>query len=192
MRYIKMSRNLKASEKQVVKFTRTATKDAVSGKVTYNDWTPASGKWDEVDAPVINGYQVTPQRFAEETVTPDSEDQTVNFMYTAIGNAIIVNFTDDNNNGSVVGSVSLHGLVGQTASQASNIQEVAQKVSELQGKGFNATAPDLSTTFFSNKLQTVTQGVQHKIISNITPDNPQGVSGLTKDVTRTINFITNN
>ena len=174
-----MSRNLKDPQKQVVKFTRTATKDAVTGKVTYNDWTPATGKWDEVNAPAIDGYEVTPKSFPEETVTPETEDKTVNF-------------TDDNNNGSVVGSVSLHGLVGQTASQASNIQEVAQKVSELQGKGFNVTAPDLSKTFFSDKAQTVTQGVQHRIISDITPDNPQGVSDLTKDVTRTINFITNN
>lgn len=187
-----MSKNLKDPQKQVVKFTRTATKDAVTGKITYNDWTPASGKWDKVNAPAIDGYEVTPQSFPEETVTPDTEDKTVNFMYTVIGVAITVNFTDDNDNGSVVGSVSLHGLVGQTASQASNIQEVAQKVSELQGRGFNVTAPNLSTTFFSDKAQTVTQDVQHKIIRNITPDNPQGVSDLTKDVTRTINFITNN
>lgn len=187
-----MSRNLKDPEKQVVKFTRTATKDAVTGKVTYNDWTPALGKWDAVNAPSIDGYEVTPQSFPEESVTPDSKDKTVNFMYTAIGIAITVNFVDDNNNNLVVGSVLLHGLVGQTASQASNIQEVAQKVSELQGKGFNVTAPDLSTTFFEDKAQTVTQHVQHKIISGITPDNPQGVSDLTKDVTRTINFITNN
>lgn len=187
-----MSRNLKNPEKQVVKFTRSATKDAVTGKVTYNDWSPASGKWDAMQAPSIDGYEVTPQSFPEETVTPDTEDKTVNFMYTAIGRGITVNFTDDDNNNSVVASVLLHGLVGQTASQASNIQEVTQKVSELQGKGFKVNALNLSLIFFNNEAQTVTQHVQHMIISGITPDNPQGVSELTKDVTRTINFITNN
>lgn len=187
-----MSRNLKDPEKQVVKFTRSATKDAVTGKVTYSNWLPANAKWDKVDAPVISGYEVTPQSFPEENVTPDTKDKTVNFMYTAIGAGITVNFTDDNNNGSVVGSVVLHGLMGQTASQASNFQEVDQKVSELQEKGYKVSAPDLTSIFFNDQARTVDQHVQHNVITDITPENPEGVSDLTKDVTRIINFITNN
>lgn len=187
-----MTRNLKDPQVQTVHFERTAEKDSVTGEVTYNDWTPQKGQWEKVEAPAIEGFEVTPKEIDAQDVTPDTKNVSVNFMYTAISLGITVNFTDSDNANSVVGSVTLNGLVGQKATEASNYSAVAEKVSELQGKGYDVTAPDLSTVTFTDKAQNIAQTVTHHVITNITKDNPQGVSDLTRDVTRTINFVTNN
>ena len=109
-------------------------------------------------------------------------------MYTAIGKAIVINFVDTENGNSVVDTISFNGLVGQKP----NIN-LTEKENALKGRGYeigNNTIPDGVT--FTDKAQTYEVRLSHGVITDISETNPQGVSDLTKDVIRTINFVTNN
>jgi len=182
-----MVRNLKNPVIQTVKFTRTANKDQVTGKITYNDWTPASGKWDVYNAPVINGYQATPTVIPEQDVTADTKSTSVNIMYTALGGIITINFVDNDNNNSVIYTQTYNGVVG--AKRQINLQAVETHLEE-QGYVINDNIPAEIT--FTNQAQNYQVNLKHNIMSNITPDNPQGVGDLLRNVTRTINIVTNN
>lgn len=182
-----MTRNLKDSVIQTVKFTRTADKDQVTGKITYNEWTPAQGKWDAYNAPVIDGYQATPTVIPEQDVTADTKSTNVNIMYTALGGTITINFVDNDNNNSVVDTQTYNGVVG--AKPQIDLQSVETHLKE-KGYVINNNIPNDIT--FNNKAQSYQVSLKHNIISNITPDNPQGVNDLLRNVTRTINIVTNN
>ena len=73
----------KTTRKQTVTFTRDATVDEVTGKVTYGTWSE-NGKhiFDEVNVPYITGYRAS-EEVPEVTVTPDSKSNTVNVTYVA-------------------------------------------------------------------------------------------------------------
>lgn len=183
-----MTRNLKDPVIQTVKFTRTAEKDQVTGKITYNDWTPAQGKWVAYNAPVIDGYQATPTVIPEQDVTADTESTTVNIMYTAFGGTITINFIDNDNNNSVISAQTYKGVVG--AKPQINLQTVETHLEE-QGYVINDNNIPAEITF-TKQPQSYQVNLKHNIISNITPDNPQGVTDLLRNVTRTINIVTNN
>lgn len=182
-----MTRNLKNPVIQTVKFTRTADKDQVTGKITYNNWTPTSGKWDAYNAPDIDGYQPTPAVISEEDVTADTKSTTINIMYTALGGIITINFVDNDNNNSVVDSLTYNGVVG--AKPQIDLQATENHLKE-KGYVINDNIPTNIT--FTNQAQSYQVNLKHNIISNITSDNPQGVSDLLRNVTRTINIVTNN
>ena len=72
--------------KQVVHFTRTASIDVVTGKVTYGAWTVnGPDKWDAVTTATPEGYEqvVTGGTLAETKVTGDTTDQVVEVTYTS-------------------------------------------------------------------------------------------------------------
>lgn len=183
-----MTRNLKDPVIQTVKFTRTADKDQVTGKITYNDWTPAQGKWDAYTAPVINGYQATPTVIPEQDVTADTKSTSVNIMYTAFGGVITINFVDNDNNNSVIDTLTYNGVLG--AKPQIDLQTTEAHLEE-QGYQINDNNIPANITF-TNQAQSYQVNLKHNIISNITPDNPQGVGDLLRNVTRTINIVTNN
>ena len=183
-----MTRNLKDPVIQTVKFTRTAAKDQVTGKITYNNWTPAQGKWDAFNAPVIEGYQATPTVIPEQDVTADTKSTNVNIMYTALGGTITINFVDNDNNNSVVDTQTYNGTIG--AKPQINLQ-IAE--AHLEEKGYVINDNNIPTNItFTDQSQNYQVNLKHNIISNITSDNPQGVSDLLRNVTRTINIVTNN
>lgn len=184
-----MTRNLKEPVNQTVHFTRTAQKDMVNGKITYGDWTPDKGTWAKYEAPVIDGFDASPKEVPEQEVNANTQSTSIDIMYTAASAGIIINFVDQNNNNSIVGSVTLSGLVGEKP----DLKKTQQKVNELKNKGYNVQVPTLPDgTVFSNNLLTFTCPVTHQVLQNISEQNPQGVTDLGRDVTRTINFITNN
>ena len=184
-----MTRNLKNPIKQTIHFTRTAQKDMVNGKVSYGNWTPEQGTWAKYDAPNIDGFVGNPKEIPEQTVNANTESTSVNIVYTAISVGITINFLDKDNNNSVVGSVTLSGLVGEKP----DLTQTQSKVNELDSKGYNVLTPVLPDgTVFTNSLQTFSSIVTHKIIQGISESNPEGVSDLGRDVTRTINFVINN
>lgn len=184
-----MTRNLKDPINQTIHFTRTAQKDMVSGKVSYGNWTPEQGTWAKYDAPNIDGFVANPKEIPEQTVNANTKSTSVNIMYTAVSVGITINFIDKDNNNSVVGSVTLTGLVGEKP----DLTQTNSEVQELKGKGYDVSTPALPEgTVFTNSLQTFNNPITHLIISGINENNPQGVSDLGRDVTRTINFVTNN
>lgn len=184
-----MTKNLKDPINQTVHFTRTAKKDLVSGKVSYGNWTPEQGTWAKYEAPDIKGFVANPKEIPEQTVNADTKSTSVNIMYTAVSVGITINFVDQDNNNSVVGSVTLTGLVGEKP----DLTQTNGKIEELGNKGYDVSMPVLPNgTVFTNSLQTFNSEVTHKIITGINENNPQGVNDLGRDVTRTIIFITNN
>lgn len=184
-----MSRNLKDPINQIVHFTRTAKKDMVTGKVSYDNWTPEQGTWAKYDAPDINGFAPTPKEIPEQIVNADTKSTSVNIMYTAVSVGITINFIDQDNNNSVVDSVTLTGLVGEKP----DLTQTQGKVNELRNKGYHVSTPVLPDgTIFENSLQTFSIAMTHNVIQGISESNPQDVPDLGRDVTRTINFVTNN
>jgi hypothetical protein len=184
-----MTRNLEKPINQTVHFTRTAQKDMVSGKVTYGNWMPEKGTWAKYEAPEIQGFIANPKEVPEQEVNADTKPTSVNIMYTAISGGITINFVDQDNNNSVVGSVTLSGLVGEKP----DLTQTQEKVNELKSKGYNVPGPVLpNATLFTNSTQTFNSPVTHQVMQNISEQNPQGVSDLGRDVIRTINFVTNN
>lgn len=184
-----MTRNLKDPIKQTIHFTRTAQKDIVNGKISYGNWTPAQGTWAKYDAPVIDGFVAQPKEIPEQTVNADTKSTSVNIMYTAVSVGITINFVDQDNSNSVVGSVTLTGLVGEKP----DLTQTNSMAKELEDKGYHVSTPVLPEgTIFTNSLQTFDSPVTHQMIQGINETNPQGVSDLGRDVSRTINFVTNN
>ena len=183
-----MTRNLKDPVIQTVKFTRTAKKDQVTKKITYNDWTPASGKWDAYTAPVIDGYQATPTVIPEQDVTAETKSTNVNIMYTPLGGVITINFVDNDNNNSVVDTQTYNGVVG-----AKPQIDLRATEAHLAEEGYAINDNNIPTNItFNNQAQSYQVNLTHNIIDNITPDNPQGVNDLLRNITRTINIVTNN
>nr|DAK30872.1 MAG TPA: Mucin binding domain [Caudoviricetes sp.] len=184
-----MTRNLKDSIKQTIHFTRTAKKDMVNGRVSYGNWTPGQGIWAKYDAPDIEGFVASPKEIPEQTVNADTKSTDVNIMYSAVSVGITINFIDQDNNNSIVGSATLTGLVGEKP----DLTQTNSEVNKLVNKGYNVPTPKLPDgTRFTNSLQTFDDLVTHNIIQGISEENPEGVSDLGRDVTRTINFVTNN
>ena len=66
---------------QTATFTRNATVDEVTRKVTYGEWNVVSQKLSQFDAPVINVYVPNVKFVPEITVNPDSKDTTVEIYY---------------------------------------------------------------------------------------------------------------
>lgn len=184
-----MTKNLKDPINQTIHFTRTAQKDMVNGKVKYGNWMPEQGTWAKYDAPNIDGFVANPKEIPEQTVNANTKSTSVNIMYTAVSVGITINFIDKDNNNSVVGSGTLTGLVGEKP----DLTQINSKVNELKSKGYNVLMPVLPDgTVFTNSLQTFNSPVTHQVIQGISEQNPEGVSDLGRDVTRTINFVTNN
>lgn len=68
---------------QTVKFTRTATFDAVTGKATYSAWqVDGSDEWPAYTAPEINGYTASQVSIPSEMVIPSDENQSIKIEYT--------------------------------------------------------------------------------------------------------------
>ncbi|MBS9336753.1 BspA family leucine-rich repeat surface protein, partial [Fructobacillus papyrifericola] len=62
-------------------FTRTKYTDAVTGEVTYGDWS-ADQNFEAVKSPVIDGYTPDQAEIAAQTVNSDSQDMTFTVTYT--------------------------------------------------------------------------------------------------------------
>ena len=69
---------------QVAKYTRVATIDLVTGKVTYTDWTTKHG-WDEYVPETVNGYE--PSITKLDAIAKPDKDTKVEINYIAISNS---------------------------------------------------------------------------------------------------------
>ena len=89
----------KDSTEQTVTFTRKATVNLVTKKVTYTDWESPNKTWDKVGVDVLPGYIADKKEVpAKEAVTPAKDtkvipDETDKVTYTKIGSWIPVDPT---------------------------------------------------------------------------------------------------
>ena len=137
---------------QTVTFTRNATVDEVTGKVTYGSWSE-NGKHEfaTVDVPSIPGYTATGD-VPSLTVTPDSKDTNVTINYTAKDQTTQVVFVDDDDNGRTVDYEDIHGKAGET-----------QKLTDLPENYELANGQSDTITFTANTPSETTVHLKHKI-----------------------------
>ena len=103
---------------QRVSFIQTATKDDVTGKVTYNNDWKANGKdsFTEYDAPTVDGYTANPVKIEKLTPNVNTKDSTKNIVYEAGSQSITVRFIDKDNKDQQVGeAISINGVTGENA-----------------------------------------------------------------------------
>lgn len=99
---------------QTVTFTRTGTKDSVTGKITYGAWSN-NGKQSlaQLTTPTLDGYKANPEIIPAMDVTPDSTKMTiVNVSYTALNNQQTIDYVDKA--GNTVGKQEVTGKTGET------------------------------------------------------------------------------
>lgn len=86
---VEMPDGTKQTIPQKVEFTRTATFDEVTGKVTYSNWKIAksdaqdkSAQWDAYKAPTVDGYTASPTVVAAQAVEATTDNTTATITYT--------------------------------------------------------------------------------------------------------------
>lgn len=97
---------------QTATFTRTGTKDLVTGKTTWNAWSPAQ-KLAAYTAPKVDGYTAD-KSVAQLTVNANDEIAPVDIYYTANDQEVLIKYVDVDNNNKEVASQSVSGVTDQT------------------------------------------------------------------------------
>lgn len=99
---------------QSVTFTRTGSKDLVTGKIKYGAWSN-NGKQSlaQLVTPTLDGYKANPETIPAMDVTPDSTKMTtVDVSYTALNNQQTIDYVDKA--GNTVGKQEVTGKTGET------------------------------------------------------------------------------
>lgn len=111
----------KSTQTQSVTFTRTATKDLVTNKVIYGDWSEhGSHTFGAVDVPEVIGYTASCS-VPRITVGPDSKDSTVDITYTANDGTQTIQYVDKD--GKVVGTQIINGKTNETKSVTPDVPD---------------------------------------------------------------------
>ena len=172
---VKLSSGSTKTVTQTVQFSRNAVVDAVTGQVTYLGWSENGSHLFAGYVPVpVDGYRI--DAIKSLTVTPDSQDSTVDVAYISVAKPITINYKTAD--GKVVATVT-----DAKADSAGNIQLLAPA-------GYV-----LSTNVDKVKVRDVTDNVYDVLVrpdSHVVTANdhnlPAAVSenDLRKTVTRTI------
>ena len=149
--------------KQTATLTRTGVKDAVTGQVTWDDW--STGSWNEFDVPTVAGYTPTQTKVAGEQVTSDTQDSVVNVSYAANDQSVHVIYKDGDK---TIKSDTINGKTGETVKVNVNVPD-----------GYEPTVtPITDYTFKPDGNQDIIVELSHKT-SQVTDR---------KTITRTINI----
>ncbi|WP_429971685.1 mucin-binding protein [Fructilactobacillus sp. Tb1] len=154
---------------QEVKYTRTATVDEVTGKVTYGDWVPVNGNDISVISPDVTGY-ITPENPTEVSVTPYTSPMNVNVVYQPRIEHAKVTYIDDTT-GKTITVDSIQGAFGSEISQA--------EVDQLKSEGYDIVSDNVPAKFGSDDNQAYEVHLVHRTVT----------TNATKTVTRTIHFV---
>lgn len=176
-------KKLADSKVQSVTFKRSATKDLVTGKVTYGAWDPKTGTFAKVDSPTIAGYTASPLTVDAETVDPDkTQNSTIQVIYTANKATIEFDFIDTQDNNKVVKNQIFTGKTDQTLNV--NVDSIIEQLGATYS--IDTSSIPESMTYKATPV-VIPVNMTHKVIT-VDSSNPQGVDGLTKTITRTINY----
>ncbi|EDX43010.1 MBG domain-containing protein [Limosilactobacillus reuteri] len=144
---------------QVAEIYRDATYDNVTGEVTYGKWSTA--KWDAYTPETVPGYTANPAQVAEEDVSQETDNTTVNITYTANEQSGIISYQDVD--GKEIGTTRLSGKTGETITITPDIPVGWQLVSGQEiPKTVTATAEGIPTVIVK---------VEHKTVV-VTPETP--------------------
>ncbi|WP_304682178.1 mucin-binding protein [uncultured Ligilactobacillus sp.] len=110
---VNMPNGTKKEETQKATFTRTGTKDRVTGSIDWDKWSPAQ-EFDAYTVPVVPGYTPNKTTVERATVTADDENSPVTIDYTANAQEVLIKYIDVDDNGKEVKSQLLDGVTDQT------------------------------------------------------------------------------
>ena len=108
---------------QKVTFTRNATVDLVTGKLTYLAWDNDSQTFDEVVSPKVNGYTANPETVQKQTVKPADNDTIVTVKYTRGSYNINIDYVDSNT-GKVVKTDKVSGNPDKVISYQDQLKQI--------------------------------------------------------------------
>ena len=157
----------KSTTAQTVTFTRGATVDEVTNKVTYDDWSE-NGKhtFDKVDVPNVPGYTASGE-VPSIAVTPETQSSKVNITYTANDGTQTIVYQDED--GSEVGKQVVPGKTDETVKVTPDVPD---------GYVVKGEIPTEVTIKPDDTPITVT--VEHGK-SHVTPDKPVNKGDLIPD-----------
>lgn len=115
-----------ATEIQKATVTRIGSKDEVTGKVVWNNWSTA--KWGQYNATKIPGYTSTMPVVSEQAVTNDTPDTTVEIKYVANSQQINIIYKDGNK---VVKMTTLNGKTDETVDVNLDVPEHYHVVNQV-------------------------------------------------------------
>ena len=108
---------------QKVTFTRNATVDLVTGKLTYLTWDKDSQTFDEVISPKVNGYTADPETVQKQVVKPADKDTIVTVKYMRGNYNINIDYVDSNT-GKVVKTDKVSGNPDKIISYQDQLKEI--------------------------------------------------------------------
>ena len=94
---------------QKVTFTRTGTKDLVTGHITWSAWSPAQ-EFEAYTVPVVPGYTPSQATVENTPVTADDKDTSITIDYTANAQKVLIKYIDVDDNDKAIKSQSLEEI----------------------------------------------------------------------------------
>ena len=117
------SPNTISDKVQKATFTRNATVDLVTGKLTYLTWDNDSQTFDEVVSPKVNGYTANPETVQKQTVKPADNDTIVTVKYTRGNYNINIDYVDSNT-GKTIKTDRVSGNPDKTISYQDQLKQI--------------------------------------------------------------------
>ena len=172
---------------QKLTFTRTATKDNVTGTITYSNWGPATGTFSSVPTPTITGYTPSATSSTAVTgVTSSSADSSQTITYTPDQESATVTFIDQTTD-KTIKNVTLTGAFNSTSNYSP-----ASEIAALEKAGYQLVSNNYPTTGVkfdeAGQAQHFTITLKHTYTTETPTSNPDGLN-LTHDVVETINYV---
>ena len=181
---------------QKVTFTRNATVDLVTGKLTYLAWDNDSQTFDEVISPNVNGYTADPETVQKRTVKPTDNDITVTVKYTRGSYNINIDYVDSNT-GKVVKTDKVSGNPDKAISYQDQLKQILHDLPGYVIDKDKTTLPlddnndiKLPADVTSDKDYQVVLKHDSKTIhaGDKNPVTGKDEDGLTKTITQTIKY----
>ena len=181
---------------QKVTFTRNATVDLVTGKLTYLAWDNDSQTFDDVVSPNVNGYTADPETVQKQTVKPTDNDTIVTVKYTRGSYNIKIDYVDSNT-GKVVKTDKVAGNPDKVISYQDQLKQILHDLPGYVIDKDKTTLPlddnndiKLPADVTSDKDYQVVLKHDSKTIhaGDKNPVTGKDEDGLTKTITQTIKY----
>ena len=172
---------------QKLTFTRTATKDNVTGIITYSNWGPATGTFSSMPTPTITGY--TPSATSSTAITgvvASSADSSQTITYTPDQESATVTFIDQTTD-KTIKNVTLTGAFNSTSNYSPS-----SEIAALEKAGYQLVSNNYPTTGVkfdeAGQAQHFTITLKHTYTTETPTSNPDGLN-LAHNVVETINYV---
>ncbi len=174
--------NALADKVQTVTYTRTATTDEVTDKVTYTGWSTDNDTFEAVDSQEIDDYYVDIERVEAKAITSSDGDTEVTVTYYPYQLAEVLYIDKDTDN-TVLDQYKMSGKSGDAINH--NASEI---IANYQSLGYKLVTDGFGSgrTFDNDSSNTQTYRIVLEHDLGPVPDD--GTIELTKAITRTIDY----